>query len=119
MVKLNILLYADDDILFGNTKEDMQLSRTCLHSLYERNNPNINIDKSKIVQFLRPSSLRSSYKFSCEDVALEHTCVYKYLVLNLQKSLECKIRCTDCQLTAGFHELIEGFHWRRFTAVLS
>ena len=99
--KVCILIYADNVILIAYTEEELQLLLNCLHRWCERNSLNINIDKSKIVHFRRPSSPRSNFNFSCVDQALDYTGQYKYLGLILHEHLDFNVTAKSVAQSAS------------------
>ena len=72
MVKLLLLLYADDIVLFGKTAEELQKSLDILEESCDRWKLTVNKSKSKIVIFRiggkLPANLQFNYKGSKLDI---------------------------------------------------
>ena len=76
-LKLLLLLYADDTVIFSNDKENFQ---TCLDNFYEYCimwKLNINFDKTKIVIFNSKSANKHIFKIGASDIQVVDS--YKYL----------------------------------------
>ena len=72
MVKLLLLLFADDIVLFGKTAEELQKSLDILEESCDRWKLTVNKSKSKIVIFRKggrlPANLQFNYKGSKLDI---------------------------------------------------
>ena len=83
-LKLLLLLYADDTVIFSNDKENVQ---TYLDNFYEYCimwKLNINFDKTKIVIFNSKSTNKPIFKIGASDIQVVDS--YKYLGVILSKS---------------------------------
>ena len=83
-LKLLLLLYADDTVIFSNDKENFQ---ACLDHFYEYCimwKLNINFDKTKIVIFNSKSINKPIFKIGASDIQVVDS--YKYLGVILSKS---------------------------------
>jgi hypothetical protein len=84
-LKLLILLYADDTVIFSDNEDDMQLALNCFKSYCDTWKLNINTSKTKIITFSKSSRNRiRTYKLGVEE--LENVSEYKYLGVFLSKS---------------------------------
>jgi hypothetical protein len=52
-VKMSILLYADDTVLFAKSAEGLQNALNAFHTYCKQWKLNVNVDKTKILFFLR------------------------------------------------------------------
>ena len=59
-VKINSLLYADDLALVATSPEDLQLKLNLLHEYCKKWKLNINLSKTKIVEFNKTGKLNSA-----------------------------------------------------------
>lgn len=83
-LKLLLLLYADDTVIFSNDQENFQ---KCLDNFYEYCiiwKLNINFDKTKIVIFNSKSKNNFTFKIGTSDIQVVDS--YKYLGVILSKS---------------------------------
>ena len=64
MVKLLLLLYADDIVLFGKTPDELQKSLNILEAYCDRLNLTVNIAKTKVVVFRKGGRLPTQFKGS-------------------------------------------------------
>lgn len=83
-LKLLLLLYADDTVIFSNDKENFQI---CLDNFYEYCimwKLNINFEKTKIVIFNSKSTNKPIFKIGASDIQVVDS--YKYLGVILSKS---------------------------------
>ena len=76
-LKIMLLLYADDTVLFSNTENDMQLALDNFHSYCTNWRLTVNIEKTKIIVF--SGGKPKSYTFKLNGSDLEVTNEYKYL----------------------------------------
>ena len=87
-LQLNILLYADDMVVLGETEEALQ---SLLHKIYEWCNDwrlKVNESKTKIVHFRNASSDVTEFKFMYGQSELEKVSQYKYLGIILDEYLK-------------------------------
>jgi hypothetical protein len=83
-LKLFILLYADDTVIFSENENDMQHALNCFKVYCETWKLTINIDKTKIVTFSKGNPRKRDY-FIGDDV-VENVNEYKYLGIIFSKS---------------------------------
>ena len=83
-LKILILLYADDTVLFSNTASDLQCSLNNFRLYCETWKLTVNISKTKIVIF--SSGRRRPCRFYFGNDTIEITKEYKYLGINLTQS---------------------------------
>ena len=76
-LKVMLLLYADDTVLFSNTENDMQLALDNFHLYCTKWRLTVNTDKTKIVVF--SGGKHKTYSFTLNGSNLEVTNEYKYL----------------------------------------
>lgn len=74
---LDTLLYADDQVLFGNNEDELQYSIYHLHLIARNYNLEISTSKTKIMAFQGKLPVRS--KICIENVILEQVNTFKYL----------------------------------------
>ena len=79
MLKLFILLYADDIVIFSETPEDMQSSLNILHNYCNKWKLKVNIGKTKIMVFRKGGILSRNLKFYFNNIELEIVNKYSYL----------------------------------------
>ena len=84
-LKLFILLFADDTVLFSNSKEDLQRTLNCFENYCDTWHLKVNISKTKIIIFShrRPST---NIKFYFKGEEIEIVNEYKYLGIYLSRS---------------------------------
>ena len=63
MLKLFLLLHADDKILFANDKENLQLSLNILENYCKRWKLKVNTRKTKVMVFRKGGRLRDNISF--------------------------------------------------------
>lgn len=83
-LKILLLLYADDTILFSNTAADMQHSLDVFRLYCDKWKLTVNASKTKIIIFA--NGRRRTYNFKFGDSNLETVKEYKYLGINLAQS---------------------------------
>ena len=71
MVKLLLLLYADDIVLFGNTPEELQKSLDILEEYCDRWRLTVNTSKTKILIFRKGSRLSGNLQFKYKGNTIE------------------------------------------------
>lgn len=84
-IKILILLFADDTVIFGNTKENLQTALYVFEKYCDKWKLTVNESKTKIMVFSGgrlPNDLRFYYK----DFELEVVDEYKYLGIFLARS---------------------------------
>ncbi|MES9881290.1 MAG: reverse transcriptase family protein [Sedimenticola sp.] len=84
-LKLFILLYADDTVLFSDTAIDLQNSLTEFHKYCVEWKLTVNINKSKILIFSKGRPAKRS-NFFLNDTKLEIVTEYKYLGIFMSQS---------------------------------
>ena len=65
LLKLYVLLYADDTIIMAEGPNELQLALNALSEYCQAWKLTINIDKTKIIRFSRGKPKKKLYKFSC------------------------------------------------------
>jgi len=86
MLKLVILLYADDTVILAESAEELQ---TCLNSLAnycKENKFTVNLSKTKVIVFSRNNRLRFTQQFSYDGQSLNIADQYTYLGIVFQKN---------------------------------
>ena len=84
-LKLFILLFADDTVLFGNSKEDLQLVLNIFERYCDEWKLTVNISKTKVLIFSSGRNLNNQ-KFYFKGNELEVVNEYKYLGIFLSRS---------------------------------
>ena len=79
MIKLLLLLYADDIVLFGATPEELQKSLSVLEEYCRRWRLNVNIDKTKILVFRKGGRLPGNLQFKYNGNIIEIVNKFCYL----------------------------------------
>ena len=79
MLKLFLLLYADDIILFANDKENLQLSRNILENCCKRWKLKVNTQKTKVMVFRKGGRLRDNISFYYDGAELKIVNKFVYL----------------------------------------
>ena len=77
--KVSILLYADDIVLVAENEQDLQTLIDRVDFWCEKNEMNININKTKILHIRNKSTVRSNFSFNCNQSIIEYCNEYKYL----------------------------------------
>lgn len=80
--KLLVLLSADDTVLFNDNADDMQNGLDFFKEFCEKWHLNVNVDKTKIVEFRRGRHSRNRV-FKIGDSEIETVSDYKYLGIYL------------------------------------
>ena len=83
-LKLVVLLYADDTVLFAESEEELQQLLFEFQSYCSRWKLNVNPDKSKIVIFGHRSARRADFTLNDQIVEVVDNC--KYLGVQFSKS---------------------------------
>ena len=78
-LKIFLLLYAGDIVIFAETSEDLQSSLDILYDYCHKWKLKVNIDKSKVMVFRKGGHLRQNLSFKCGHVDLEIVSKYNYL----------------------------------------
>ena len=81
MLKLFLLLYADDIILFANDEENLQLSLNILENYCKRWKLKVNTQKTKVMVFRKGGRLRDNISFYYDGAELE--IVHKFVYLGV------------------------------------
>ena len=84
-LKLFILLFADDTVLFGNSKEDLQKMLNIFEKYCDKWKLTVNISKTKVLIFSRGRNLNNQ-KFYFKGTELEVVNEYKYLGIFLSRT---------------------------------
>ena len=79
MLKLFLLLYADDIILFANDKELLQLSLNILQNYCKRWKLKVNTQKTKVMVFKKGGRLQYNISFYYDGAELEIVSKFVYL----------------------------------------
>ena len=79
MVKLLLLLYADDIVLFGKTPEELQKSLNILEEYCDRWKLTVNTAKTKILVFRKGGRLSSNLQFTYKGNNIEIVSKFCYL----------------------------------------
>ena len=79
MVKIFMLLYADDIVVFANTPEELQRGLNLLNEYCKRWKLTINVAKTKILVFRKGGILPRNIAFTYYGVPLEIVKSFKYL----------------------------------------
>ena len=79
MVKMFMLLYADDIVLFGNSAEQLQDSLNLLSNYCKRWKLTVNINKTKVMVFRKGGALPRNLTFLYNGNELEIVRNFKYL----------------------------------------
>ena len=83
-LKIFLLLYADDIVIFADTPEDLQFSLDILYDYCQKWKLKVNIDKSKAMVFRKGGRLRQNLLFKYGHVDLEIVSKYIYLGIVLR-----------------------------------
>ena len=79
MVKILLLLYADDIVLFGKTPDELQKSLDILEAYCDRWNLTVNIAKTKVVVFRKGGRLYTHLQFTFKGSNIEIVNKFCYL----------------------------------------
>ena len=84
LVKLFILLYADDTVILSESAEDLQLGRKAYEEYCSIWELEVNIAKTNVLIFAKAKI--PNYEFKYKDEILEVVSAFKYLVLLFSKN---------------------------------
>ncbi len=79
MIKLLLLLYADDIVIFAESAESLQHGLNVLDDYCQKWKLTVNIDKTKIMVFRKGGMLPKQLKFFYNDYELEIESQFSYL----------------------------------------
>ena len=88
---VTVLLYADDIVILSDCEENMQVQLNKLSAWCKKWRMNINIDKTKIIQFRTKRSRQSNFTFYLGGDKLMLTDKYRYLGCTLNEYLDFKV----------------------------
>lgn len=98
---ISILLYADDLVLLAETQHDLQCLLNALNDWCKRNDMTVNIDKSNVVHFRRPSVPKTDFVFKCGDNTLKIVDKYTYLGMLLTEHLDYELTAKNVAKSAS------------------
>ena len=84
-IKILILLFADDTVLFGNSKNDLQFALNKFENYCDKWRLSVNTSKTKVMIFSE-GILSKKVKFYFKNAEIEIVNVYKYLGVLLARS---------------------------------
>ena len=73
------MFYADDLVIFAESAEDLQTQLNALSNWCDLNKMTINVDKTKVTHFRKPSVQRTNFAFMCGNSLIE---VVLHILLN-------------------------------------
>ena len=76
--KLFVILYADDTVIFAETKDEMQKALNIFHSYCQTWKLQVNVNKTKVMVFSKRKN-RQNFTFTLEGKELEIVDAYSYL----------------------------------------
>ena len=79
MFKLVLILYADDIVIFANSKEELQLSLDALYEYCQRWKMSVHINKTKVIVFKKSGRLTALTKCYYTNEELEIVGKFTYL----------------------------------------
>ena len=95
---LNSLMYADDIILFSNTKEGLQKSLNTCHQYFKTWKLQVNIKKTKVMVFNSSNKTIQSFHYGSENIEVVNK--YKYLGIILSNKGSFKLAVEDLLVKA-------------------
>ena len=99
-VNINCFLYADDLVIFSETRNGLQRLLNKLDEYSNINKLKVNITKTKIMIFNNNGKVMNNYKFYLNDMQLENVRTYKYLGLTFSTFGNFTIAKQELQKTA-------------------
>ena len=81
--KIDVLMYADDLVLVGHSRIELQRKLVKLHSYYKENCMSVNIKKSNILVF---HSRKSTQPFKYDNITIVEVDSFKYLGITFCRS---------------------------------
>lgn len=78
-LSLYLILFADDAVIFSDTREGLQLSIDRLHQYCDTWNLTVNVDKTKIMVFRKGGLLRQNEKWYYDGIEIEVVNQFNYL----------------------------------------
>ena len=123
--QISILLYADDIVLISATAEGLQKQIDALHIWCRQWRMNVNLDKTKVVQFRRATCEVTKFKFMFNFEALEIVPSYRYLGMDINEHLDFSRSVSLLADAAGRalgslvtkHRSVQGLPYETFTKV--
>ena len=85
-LKLSLLLYADDAILFSDNEKDMQLSINALNQYCKRWKLIVNIDKTKLMIFSKRGNIQRNRNVYYAESKLEIVSYFTYLSIRFSST---------------------------------
>ena len=79
MSKIFLLLYADDIVLFADSKAELQTSLNALYDYCQKWKLVVNTNKTKIMAFQKRVSLSNNLKFYSNNLEIEIVNTFTYL----------------------------------------
>ena len=79
LMKLFLLLYADDIIIFSESAEGLQAGFDFLHSYCNRWKLKVNVDKTKVLIFRKGGTISRTQKFYYNEIEIDIVSSFSYL----------------------------------------
>lgn len=88
---LSILLYADDIVLIAEKEIELQKMLNIMNDWCIKWRLTINLEKTQIVHFRKPSTCQSDYAFYFGQSLLSYSATYKYLGFVFQENMRFSV----------------------------
>ncbi|KAL4233737.1 hypothetical protein ACF0H5_008417 [Mactra antiquata] len=86
MLKLFLLLYADDIVIFADTPDSLQNGLTILKEYCDKWKLVVNVQKTKILIFKKGGTIRLNYDFTYDGQTIEIVSKFSYLGITFSNS---------------------------------
>ena len=87
LLKLFVLLYADDTIILAENERDLQRALNSIHEYYNKFKLIVNTNKTKIIIFSRGKVIRfTKFKYGCDIIEVVSHYVYLGIKMNFNNT---------------------------------
>ena len=97
----NILVYADDIVVFAKSEEDLQFILNAITVWTKKWRLSVNDKKTKIIHFRHSCKRRTNFHFTLSNKHIEITDKYKYLGLIFDEYLKYHDACSTLSVAGG------------------
>ena len=96
-LQLYLLLFADDAVIFSETREGLQNHLNNLESYYKKWNPTVNVNKTKIVIFRKGGNLDYNDKwfYGGSEIEIVNSFTYLGVVFSSGRSFVLNTKSTE------------------------
>ena len=80
-LSIYLLLFADDAVMFAESKEELQDNLYCLKSYCDKWSLTVNVEKTKVIIFRKKGVLKEDYTWTYQAENIEMVEIFSYLGL--------------------------------------